>query len=606
MRHPGTGERLYDTGDLGRYLPDGAIEFLGREDHQVKLRGFRIELGEIEAQLSALPDVITAVAAVVGETDSTRRIVGYVTLREPGGGGLPGTVRGSLDYAAFVLDQRGLPRADGAPTAPLPRPAFDETRSRDFLARQSYRRFAQEPLSLEALSGWLGVLQVMPVDGAVLPKRRYGSAGGLYPVRLYVLAKAGAVARLDGGGYVYDPAAHALKQVGDASFERQVFGGLNGSDLNGPVADQAGLALVLVGHLPAIAPLYGDWSRDACLIESGAMAQLLAEGGPDLGIGSCMVSGFDATALRSRVRPRRLRHRRHPRGDAGRPNRAGTADDLEPGHPPGVQRAALRPGPGPAGSCWGPSRIYGAVGCAGVGRAAVVGEREGGPGRAAGAGHRGGRAAGASAAGSPVEAVVCALVADLLGVAAARPSDDFFALGGHSLSAARLVARVRSVLGRVLEIRAVFEAPRLGDLAERARLAPRAHGALVPRERPGRVALSFAQSRLWFLERLGEGGVAYHITLAARLSGRLDAVALAAALDDVVGRHESLRTLLVEVDGEPWQQVLGPGGCRGSGVNAPRTRWTGCWPISRRSRSDWARNCRCARCWRRWAPMSTC
>ena len=168
-------------------------------------------------------------------------------------------------------------------------------------------------------------------------------------------------------------------------------------------------------------------------------------------------------------------------------------------------------------------------------------------------------AAGAGASGSPVEAVVCALVADLLGVAAAGPSDDFFALGGHSLSAARLVARVRSVLGRVLEIRAVFEAPRLGDLAERARLAPRAHGALVPRERPGRVALSFAQSRLWFLERLGEGGAAYHITLAARLSGRLDAVALAAALDDVVGRHESLRTLLVEVDGEPWQQVLEPG-----------------------------------------------
>ena len=168
----------------------------------------------------------------------------------------------------------------------------------------------------------------------------------------------------------------------------------------------------------------------------------------------------------------------------------------------------------------------------------------------------GAEAAGASASGSPVEAVVCALVAELLGVAAARPSDDFFALGGHSLSAARLVARVRSVLGRVLEIRAVFEAPRLGDLAERVRLAPRADGALVPQERPGRVALSFAQSRLWFLERLGEGGVAYHITLAARLSGRLDAVALAAALDDVAGRHESLRTLLVEADGEPWQQVL--------------------------------------------------
>ena len=53
---PCTGERLYDTGDLGRYLPNGEIEFLGRDDNQVKLRGYRIELGEIEAQLSALPD----------------------------------------------------------------------------------------------------------------------------------------------------------------------------------------------------------------------------------------------------------------------------------------------------------------------------------------------------------------------------------------------------------------------------------------------------------------------------------------------------------------------------------------------------------------------
>jgi len=122
------------------------------------------------------------------------------------------------------------------------------------------------------------------------------------------------------------------------------------------------------------------------------------------------------------------------------------------------------------------------------------------------------------------------------------------------------------VLGRVLEIRAVFEAPRLGDLAERVRMAPRVVDGLVAQERVGRLPLSFAQSRLWFLERLGEGGVAYHVALAAWLSGWLDAVALAAALDDVVGRHESLRTLLVEVDGEPWQQV----------VESARVSWQRC------------------------------
>ena len=66
VEHPRTGEALYRTGDLGRYLPDGNIEFLGREDDQVKIQGFRIELGEIEASLEKLPEVRTAVVTTAG------------------------------------------------------------------------------------------------------------------------------------------------------------------------------------------------------------------------------------------------------------------------------------------------------------------------------------------------------------------------------------------------------------------------------------------------------------------------------------------------------------------------------------------------------------
>jgi pyochelin synthetase len=73
-----TGERLYRTGDLGRYLPDGNIQFLGREDSQVKIQGYRIELGEIEAVLSEHPDVRLAVVSVVGEPPHPRRLVGHV------------------------------------------------------------------------------------------------------------------------------------------------------------------------------------------------------------------------------------------------------------------------------------------------------------------------------------------------------------------------------------------------------------------------------------------------------------------------------------------------------------------------------------------------
>ena len=77
IKHPGTGERLYRTGDLGRYLPDGNIEFLGREDFQVKVQGYRIELGEIETALEQHPGVCQAIVSVVGDRGD-KRLVAYI------------------------------------------------------------------------------------------------------------------------------------------------------------------------------------------------------------------------------------------------------------------------------------------------------------------------------------------------------------------------------------------------------------------------------------------------------------------------------------------------------------------------------------------------
>ncbi|QKG83775.1 amino acid adenylation domain-containing protein [Kroppenstedtia pulmonis] len=82
IEHPETGERLYRTGDLGRYLPDGNIEFLGREDFQVKVRGHRIELGEIESTLVQHPQVKQAVVAAVGADRNHKQLVGYVVPKE--------------------------------------------------------------------------------------------------------------------------------------------------------------------------------------------------------------------------------------------------------------------------------------------------------------------------------------------------------------------------------------------------------------------------------------------------------------------------------------------------------------------------------------------
>ena len=76
------GDRLYKTGDLARYLPDGNIEFLGRTDHQVKIRGYRIELTQIEAVLKQYPNVQEAVVIVREEQTGSKRLVGYVVPKQ--------------------------------------------------------------------------------------------------------------------------------------------------------------------------------------------------------------------------------------------------------------------------------------------------------------------------------------------------------------------------------------------------------------------------------------------------------------------------------------------------------------------------------------------
>ena len=156
------------------------------------------------------------------------------------------------------------------------------------------------------------------------------------------------------------------------------------------------------------------------------------------------------------------------------------------------------------------------------------------------------------------EKIVADVFAEVLGVDRVGLDDDFFALGGDSLIATRVSARLQLALGREVPVRYLFDASTVGDLAEylhRHRGGP-AHPPLRVMPRPERVPLSFAQSRLWFLEQLHGPSPLYNMAVALRLGGRLDAEALGAALADVVGRQESLRTLFVAVDGIPQQLVV--------------------------------------------------
>ncbi len=302
ITHPRTGERLYKTGDLGRYLPDGNIEFAGRADFQVKIRGHRIEPGEIEAALRQHATVQEAVVRAVGDAqDANKQLVAYITgvataeavpdqyLEHP----QASVLSEPLERTAFKLSQPGVRTWDEDTLIAMPLPVADDALRQAWLSRQSYRQFSATEIALTSFSNLLSNLRQMTLEAKPLPKYRYPSAGNLYPVQAYLYIKPERIQGLAAGYYYYQPARHKLGPCEQTHPVPPQF-----ASVNQPIFAQAAFAIFLIADLNAIQPMYGELARDFCLLEAGYMSQLLMTQAPEQQLGLCPIGGLQETALR--------------------------------------------------------------------------------------------------------------------------------------------------------------------------------------------------------------------------------------------------------------------------------------------------------------------
>ncbi|MEB3511819.1 amino acid adenylation domain-containing protein [Nocardia sp. CDC186] len=150
--------------------------------------------------------------------------------------------------------------------------------------------------------------------------------------------------------------------------------------------------------------------------------------------------------------------------------------------------------------------------------------------------------------------------AEVLGVERVGADDDFFALGGNSLLATQVAARIGAALDTRVPVRTIFEAATVAALAIKVERATgeRKRAPLVAGPRPDRIPLSLAQQRMWFLNQFDTSASVYNIPAVIRLSGDLDVDALRHAVTDLVARHEILRTIYPQTPEGPVQQVLAP------------------------------------------------
>lgn len=280
--HPRSGERLYRTGDLGRWLASQQIEFLGREDQQVKVNGYRIELGEIEWHLKQHPLVKRALVDTVGARNN-RQIVAYVELTRESAA-VPhavGVLTEPSERAELKL-QAGwhptgarpikLPPGQEQPS-PWPRksyraykgPTLNGARLAQVLGASPAPPAKHRQLDLGMIASLLTVLRPVETPLQALPKYRFSSAGSLYPVHVLIDIPGG-VEQVSAGRYGYDRSNHSLT-------------------LLAPIEEQAELSLQLLGDVERVRQIYGAMAEPLCYLDAGYVAEALVQSAAALGLG---------------------------------------------------------------------------------------------------------------------------------------------------------------------------------------------------------------------------------------------------------------------------------------------------------------------------------
>ena len=589
------GARLYRTGDLGRFRADGVIEFLGRVDHQVKLRGFRIELGEIETALRRHPSVRDAVAVVREDEPGNQRLVAYVVTDEaesaardadrplyrlPNGLEIAHLNKNETDilYQEIFEDEEylrhGITLADGDTVFDVGANIGLFTLFVHTKCRARVFSFEPSPPTFDALrtNVELHGIDARPYQCAVSDRAgsaqftfypKVSASSGLYAdaaqdagVTRAFIGNQGELGRyadeLLEGRFESVTYTCQLRTLSDVIREQ----GVERIDLL-KVDVEKSEQDVLRGISEE------DWQKIAQVVlevhDTGgrleAVTSLLEAHGFRLHVDQYLA--FENTGLYEvyAIHPAR----------AARPGRAAAVNANGDG------RTAARVAAGQA-TPHGLRHYLGESLPDYMVPSSIV-PLDKLPLMANGKVNRQALPAPPEEAGSetdaapltPMEELVTNVWAQVLGRERVGARDNFFDLGGHSLLATQVVTRLRDYLRSEVPLHTVFEAANAADLARRLEtlLAARA-GVEAPPLEPtprtdGRAPVSFAQQRLWFLDRLEPGNTYFNVPAVFRLSGALDSALLERTINEVVRRHESLRTSFAEERGEP-VQVIAPSG----------------------------------------------